>query len=172
MTANDQRRILRAVQACPNGIHRMSPDVAGLTQTSNNLARIELKDGKYTVMCLTRSSVDSEKYDQADMIKAVFDLIGAEVTYSGAYPGWTPRPEGHIVKLMSTIYRERFKEEAHVLACHAGLECGILGTNYPEMEMISFGPTIRGAHSPDERAQISSVQKYWGYLLETLDRIQ
>jgi dipeptidase D len=172
MTANDQRRFLRAVQACPNGIHRMSPDVAGLTQTSNNLARIELKDGQYTVMCLTRSSVDSEKFDQADMIKAVFDLIGAEVKYSGAYPGWTPRPEGHIVKLMSTIYRERFKEEAHVLACHAGLECGILGTNYPAMEMISFGPTIRGAHSPDERAQISSVQKYWGYLLETLDRIQ
>ena len=172
MDAADQRRFLRAVQACPNGIHRMSPDVAGLTQTSNNLARIELKDGKYTVMCLTRSSVDSEKFDQADMIKAVFDLIGAEVNYSGAYPGWTPRPEGHIVKLMSTIYRERFKEEAHVLACHAGLECGILGTNYPDMEMISFGPTIRGAHSPDERAQISSVQKYWGYLLETLERIQ
>lgn len=171
MAATDQQRFLRAVQACPNGIHRMSPDVAGLTQTSNNLARIELKDGKYTVMCLTRSSVDSEKFDQADMIKAVFDLLGAEVKYSGAYPGWTPRPEGHIVKLMSTIYRERFKEEAHVLACHAGLECGILGTNYPDMEMISFGPTIRGAHSPDERAQISSVQKYWGFLLETLERI-
>jgi len=171
MDAKDQQRFLRAVQACPNGIHRMSPDVAGLTQTSNNLARIELKDGNYIVMCLTRSSVDSEKTDQADMIKAVFEMIGAEVKYSGAYPGWTPRPDGAIVKLMSTIYRERFKEEAHVLACHAGLECGILGTNYPNMEMISFGPTIRGAHSPDERAQISSVQKYWGFLLETLERM-
>ena len=171
MDAKDQQRFLRAVQACPNGIHRMSPDVEGLTQTSNNMARIELKDGNYMVMCLTRSSVDSEKTDQADMIKAVFEMIGADVKYSGDYPGWTPRPEGHIVKLMSTIYRERFKEEAHVLACHAGLECGILGTNYPNMEMISFGPTIRGAHSPDERAQISSVQKYWGFLLETLERI-
>lgn len=171
MAADDQGRFLRAVQACPNGIHRMSPDVAGLTQTSNNLARIELKDGQYTVMCLTRSSVDSEKTDQADMIKAIFELIGAEVNYSGAYPGWTPRPDGNIVKLMSGIYRERFKEEAHVLACHAGLECGILGTNYPEMEMISFGPTIRGAHSPDEHVYISSVQKYWGFLLETLERI-
>lgn len=171
MATTDQQRFLRAVQACPNGIHRMSPDVAGLTQTSNNLARIELKDGNHTVMCLTRSSVDSEKYDQADMIKAVFELIGSEVKYSGAYPGWTPRPEGHIVKLMSTIYRERFKEEPHVLACHAGLECGILGTNYPDMEMISFGPTIRGAHSPDEWVSISSVQKYWGFLLETLERL-
>jgi len=171
MEAKDQQRFLRAVQACPNGIHRMSPDVEGLTQTSNNLARIELKDGQYTVMCPTRSSVDSEKFDEADTIKAVFELAGAEVKYTGAYPGWTPRPDGAIVKLMSTIYRERFKEEAHVLACHAGLECGILGTNYPKMEMISFGPTIHGAHSPDERVRISSVQKYWGFLLETLERI-
>ena len=91
--------------------------------------------------------------------------------FSGSYPGWTPRPDARIVTLMSGIYRDRFKEEPHVLACHAGLECGILGTNYPGMEMISFGPTIRGAHSPDERASISSVQKFWGYLLETLERI-
>lgn len=171
MSADDQSRFLRAVQACPNGIYRMSPDVDGLTQTSNNLARIELKDGQYKVLCLTRSSVDSEKYDEANAIKAVFELIGANVELTGAYPGWTPRPDAKIVQLMSGIYRERFKSEPHVLACHAGLECGILGTNYPKMEMISFGPTIRGAHSPDERAQISSVQKFWGYLLETLERI-
>lgn len=171
MAAADQRRFLRAVQACPNGIYRMSPDVKDLVQTSNNLARIELKDGNYTVMCLTRSSVNSEKLDEANAIKAVFELIDAKVEFEGSYPGWTPRPESDIVKLMSTIYRERFKEEAQVLACHAGLECGILGTNYPEMEMISFGPTIRGAHSPDERAQISSVQKYWGFLLETLEML-
>lgn len=171
MCAADQVRFLRAVLACPNGIYRMSPDVAGLTQTSNNLARIILKDGSYTVMCLTRSSVDSEKFDEANTIKAVFELIGANVQFSGAYPGWTPRPDGAIVKLMSNIYRERFNEEPHVLACHAGLECGILGTNYPDMEMISFGPTIRGAHSPDEWVKISSVQKYWGFLLATLERI-
>ncbi len=171
MASKHQTRFLRAVQACPNGIYRMSPDVEGLTQTSNNLARIELKDGRYKVLCLTRSSVDSEKYDEANAIKAVFELIGANVELTGAYPGWTPRPDAKIVQLMSGIYRERFKSEPHVLACHAGLECGILGTNYPKMEMISFGPTIRGAHSPDERAQISSVQKFWGYLLETLERI-
>lgn len=171
MEPQEQTRFLQAVQACPNGIHRMSPDVEGLTQTSNNLARIELKDGMYTVLCLTRSSVDSEKLDEANAIKAVFELIGGKVEFSGSYPGWTPRPDARIVTLMSGIYRDRFKEEPHVLACHAGLECGILGTNYPGMEMISFGPTIRGAHSPDERASISSVQKFWGYLLETLERI-
>jgi len=145
--------------------------VEDLVQTSNNVARIELKDANYTVMCLTRGSVDSEKMDEANAIKAVFELIGAKVEFTGGYPGWTPRPDAKIVKLMSDIYRDRFKSEPHVLACHAGLECGILGTNYPEMEMISFGPTIRGAHSPDERAQISSVQKFWGYLLETLERV-
>ena len=172
MKADEQRRFLRAVQACPNGIYRMSPDVEGLVQTSNNLARIELKDGSYTVLCLTRSSVDSEKMDEAMAIRAAFELIGATVDFAGSYPGWTPKPGSDIVKLMEAIYKERFKEDPHVLACHAGLECGILGTNYPDMQMISFGPNIRGAHSPDEKVQISSVQKYWGYLLETLERIQ
>ncbi|HQV39816.1 MAG: aminoacyl-histidine dipeptidase [Flavobacteriales bacterium] len=171
MATADQGRFLRAVQACPGGIYRLSPDVEDLVQTSNNVARIELKDGNWTVMCLTRGSVDSEKMDEANSIKAVFELIDAKVEFTGAYPGWTPRPDAKIVKLMADIYRERFKSEPHVLACHAGLECGILGTNYPKMEMISFGPTIRGPHSPDERVQISSVQKYWGFLLETLERI-
>ena len=91
--------------------------------------------------------------------------------FAGGYPGWTPLPGSAIVKLMGDIYKELYHEEAHVNACHAGLECGILGTNYPNMQMISFGPNIRGAHSPDECVQISSVQKYWHYLLETLKRI-
>ena len=172
MKADDQRRFLRAVQACPNGIYRMSPDVDGLVQTSNNLARIELKDGRYTVLCLTRSSVNSEKMDEAMAIRAAFELIGATVDFAGSYPGWTPKPGSDIVKLMEAIYQERFQEDPHVLACHAGLECGILGTNYPDMQMISFGPNIRGAHSPDEKVQVSSVQKFWGYLLETLEHIQ
>lgn len=171
MATADQGRFLRAVQACPGGIYRMSPDVEGLVQTSNNVARIELKDGSYTVMCLTRGSVDTEKMDEANSIKAVFELIDAKVKFDGAYPGWVPRPDAKIVKLMADIYRKRFNSEPHVLACHAGLECGILGTNYPDMEMISFGPTIRGPHSPDEKVQISSVQKFWGYLLETLEQV-
>jgi dipeptidase D len=166
-----QSKFLKAVYACPSGIYRMSPDIADLVQTSNNLARILIKDGKYQVLCLTRSSVDTEKMDLAQAIRSTFELVDASVSYSGNYPGWTPKPNAGIVHIMKELYKEMFNEDAHVYACHAGLECGILGTNYPEMEMISFGPNIRGAHSPDERVQISSVQKYWGFLLETLKRI-
>lgn len=164
-------QLLRSVYTCPNGIYRMSPDIDRLVQTSNNLARVLVKDGAYTIQCLTRSSVDSEKMDLASAIKSCFELCGASVNFAGAYPGWTPQPQSALVKLMSGLYKEMYHEEAHVNACHAGLECGILGTNYPAMQMISFGPNIRGAHSPDECVQISSVQKYWQYLLETLKRI-
>lgn len=161
---------IRAVAACPNGIWRMSPEIEGLVQTSNNVARVLAENGTYTVQCLTRSSVDSEKMDEANSIKGLFELIGAKVEFGGSYPGWEPRPDADIIKVMSDLYTELFGADAHVMACHAGLECGILGTNYPEIEMISFGPNIRGAHSPDECVQISSVQKYWTLLLETLKR--
>jgi dipeptidase D len=171
MNALEQDKLLAAIYSCPNGIYRMSPDIPDLVQTSNNLARVELKNGQLKLLCLTRSSVDSEKYDLANAIKANFYNLNAEVSFSGSYPGWTPLPGSSIVSLMSDLYRELFKEEPNVLACHAGLECGLLGTHYPDMEMISFGPNIRGAHSPDEKVQISSVQKYWKYLLETLKRI-
>jgi dipeptidase D len=166
-----QDTLLRVVYTCQNGIYRMSPDIAGLVQTSNNVARILVKDGSYSIQCLTRSSVDSEKGDLANALKSSMELLGAGVTLAGAYPGWTPKPESPIVTLMADLYKELYQHEANVNACHAGLECGILGTNYPEMEMISFGPNITGAHSPDEKVQISSVQKYWVYLLETLKRI-
>lgn len=163
-------KLLRSVAACPNGIYRMSPDIEGLVQTSNNVARILIENGKYEILCLTRSSVNSEKFDEVRSIKSCFELMGAEVSTSGDYPGWTPNPEAVIVKTMQELYVELFSQEAKVSAVHAGLECGILGRNYPNMEMISFGPNIRGAHSPDEKAQISSVHKFWGFLLETLKR--
>jgi dipeptidase D len=166
-----QQQMLRAIYACPNGIYRMSPEIKGLVQSSNNLARVLVKDGAYSIQCLTRSSVDTEKTDLADAITSAFELMGASITYGGSYPGWQPRPDAPIIKLMSGLYQEMFGEPAHVNAVHAGLECGILGTNYPDMQMISFGPNIYGAHSPDERVQISSVQKFWPYLLETLKRI-
>ena len=165
-----QNRLLRAIYTCPNGIYRMSPDIAGLVQTSNNIARVLVEDDKYQVLCLCRSSSDSEKFDEVNAIASAFELMGAEVTTDGEYPGWEPKPESDIVKTMSELYVELFGEKAHVSAVHAGLECGILGTNYPEMEMISFGPNIRGAHSPDEKCQISSVQKFWKYLLKTLEK--
>lgn len=166
-----QGKLLKSIYACANGVYRMSPDILHLVQTSNNLARVLVKDGEYSLQCLTRSSVDSEKMDLANALKSTFELIGARVEFKGSYPGWTPNPDASIVKIMSDLYKELYKENALVSACHAGLECGILGTNYPKMEMISFGPNIKGAHSPDEKAQISSVQKYWTFFLETLKRI-
>ena len=171
VSADFQYKLLRSIYACPFGIYRMSSDIAGLVQTSNNVARVIVKDGAYQIQCLTRSSVDSEKLDLQHAITSAFELMGANIVAAGSYPGWTPKPSAPIVKLMSDLYKERYHSEAKVSACHAGLECGILGTNYPDMQMISFGPNIKGAHSPDERAQISSVQKYWGFLLETLVRI-
>ena len=171
VSADFQYKLLRSIYACPFGIYRMSSDIAGLVQTSNNVARVIVKDGAYQIQCLTRSSVDSEKLDLQHAITSAFELMGANIIAAGSYPGWTPKPSAPIVKLMSDLYKERYHSEAKVSACHAGLECGILGTNYPEMQMISFGPNIKGAHSPDERAQISSIQKYWGFLLETLVRI-
>ncbi len=166
-----QYKLLRTIATCPNGIYRMSPAINGLVQTSNNLARLLVKDGAFTILCLTRSSVDSEKMDLAKTICYNFELAGAKPSFGGTYPGWEPKPEAPIVKLMSDLYEELYNGKAKVNAIHAGLECGILGTNYPAMEMISFGPNIKGAHSPDEKVQISSVQKYWPFLLETLKRI-
>lgn len=159
---------IRSVYACPVGIYRMSPDIAGLVQTSNNLARIQLKDGSLQAQCLGRSSVDSEKSDLQQACAAAWELCGAQVAFTGAYPGWTPRPDSDLVKFMKEKYQVKFGHPAHVSAVHAGLECGILGTNYPDMQMISFGPNITGAHSPDEQVQISSVQKFWDYLLSII----
>lgn len=163
--------ILKSIYACPNGIYRMSPDIEHLVQSSNNLARVVIKNGAYQIMCLTRSSVDTEKMDVANAVRCSFELAGAEVEFTGSYPGWTPNTDAAIIKLMKNLYHELHEGEPFVNACHAGLECGIIGRNYPDMEMISFGPNIRGAHSPDEKVQITSVQKFWEYLLEILQRI-
>lgn len=171
LTDEFEKQILKALYACPNGIYRMTPEIPGLVQTSNNLARVLVQDGKYEVLCLTRSSVDSEKDDLSQAIRSVFELIGAEVNSDGSYPGWAPKPDAPIIKMMSDLYVEMFKDQPHVNACHAGLECGIIGLNYPDMDMISFGPNIRGAHSPDEKVQISSVQKYWEYFKEVMKRV-
>ncbi len=168
MEIDAQEVTIKAIYATFNGVYRMSPDIEGLVETSNNIARVTIANGTAEVLCLTRSSVESGKMDLAHKISCALDLGGFEVELSGSYPGWTPNMESSILKVMENLYVKMNNEQAKVAACHAGLECGILGTNYPDMEMISFGPNIRGAHSPDERAQISSIQKYWKYFLEVL----
>ena len=166
-----QEGLTRAIYAAQNGVYRMSADIPELVETSNNLARVVVKNGKIKIACLTRSSVESSKMDLANTLRSTFELTGCEVELSGDYPGWTPNMESPILKIMTQLYEDLNGEKPHVAACHAGLECGILGTNYPEMDMISFGPNIKGAHSPDERAQISSAQKYWKFVLEVLKNI-
>lgn len=167
-----QEGLTRALYAAWNGVYRMSADIPDLVETSNNIARVIVKEGTIKIGCLTRSSVESSKMDLANTLRATFELTGCEVEFSGSYPGWAPNVDSAILKVMVPIYERLNKgNKPHVAACHAGLECGILGTNYPDMDMISFGPTIKGAHSPDERAQISSVQKYWKFVLEILKEI-
>lgn len=166
-----QKKFLNVIYALHNGIFRMSPEVDGLVQTSNNISKVTLGDGQFSIQCLTRSSVNSEKDELARSLKAAMEMADAEVSLTGSYPGWTPLPDTDLVKLMEQIYKARFRADPKVYACHAGLECGIIGANYPKMEMISFGPNIKGAHSPEERCQISSVQKFWGYLLEVLGKV-
>ncbi|GGK19579.1 aminoacyl-histidine dipeptidase [Yeosuana aromativorans] len=166
-----QEGFTRALYAAQNGVYRMSADIPNLVETSNNIAKVLVKDGNIHVGCLTRSSVESSKMDLANALRATFELTGCEVEFSGDYPGWTPNMDSPILKVMSNLYEEMNGTKPHVAACHAGLECGILGTHYPDMDMISFGPNIKGAHSPDERAQISSVQKFWKFVLEILKQI-
>ena len=166
-----QEGLTRAIYAAQNGVYRMSADIPELVETSNNLARVEVKNGEIKIACLTRSSVESSKMDLANTLRATFELTGCEVELSGDYPGWTPNMESPILKIMTQLYEDLNGEQPHVAACHAGLECGILGQNYPKMDMISFGPNIKGAHSPDERAQISSVEKYWKFVLAIFKNI-
>jgi dipeptidase D len=149
----------------------MSPDIADLVETSNNIARVIVKNGHIKIGCLTRSSSESNRSDLANSLKSAFELSGFHVDLSGEYPGWQPNVNSEILDVVANLYKELHGEKAHVAACHAGLECGILGQNYPAMDMVSFGPTILGAHSPDERASISSTQKFWKFLVEILENI-
>lgn len=166
-----QEGILRSIYAAHNGVYAMSKTIDGLVETSNNVARVIFKNGEIKVHCLTRSSVETAKFDLANALRSAFELSGCEVEFTGSYPGWEPNVNASILKVLKEQYEKLFDEKPNVVACHAGLECGILGQNYPEMEMISFGPTIKGAHSPDEKVNILSVQKFWKYLLEILKNI-
>ncbi|MGB2467180.1 MAG: aminoacyl-histidine dipeptidase [Crocinitomicaceae bacterium] len=171
VTENDFNKILNTLCAVHNGVYRMSPDIEGLVETSSSLARVEIKNGSFITQSLQRSSVDSTRDEVAMTIKSCFENMGCEVVQSGEYPGWQPNPNSEILEIMEQLYKDMFNENPQVKACHAGLECGILGKHLPGVDMISFGPNIRAAHSPDEKVQISSVQKFWKFYLETLKQI-
>ena len=171
ISKEEQSKLIAAIKNAHNGVFKMSEEMDDLVEASNNIAKITLKDGNIQIDCLTRSSVEESKMEVANQLRGAFENEGYEVGFSGSYPGWSPNSNSPILGVMEDLYESIFDKKAAVVACHAGLECGILGTNYPEMDMISFGPTIKGAHSPDERANIPSTQKFWKYLLEILQNI-
>ena len=171
ISKDDTKRIINTLCCVHNGVFRMSPDIAGLVETSSSLARVLIENNEFTTQSLQRSSVESTKDEIAMAIRCSFESMGCNVTQTGDYPGWQPNPNSDILTIMEQLYKDMFNENPQVKACHAGLECGILGTHLPNTDMISFGPNIRAAHSPDEKVQISSVQKFWNFYLETLKKI-
>jgi len=171
MDRDTQDRVLNAVYACPNGVIRMSNDMEGLVETSTNLAVVKSEKEQVDVLCLLRSSVDSAREDLKNMFRAVFEPAGAETTFDGEYPGWKPNMESPILKTMQDVYQKKFGKVPEIKAIHAGLECGLLGGVYPNLDMISFGPTIRFPHSPDEKVNIETVKKFWEFLVATLEEI-
>ena len=166
-----QDDLINAITACPNGVYRFTPEVPEVVETSNNVAIVKSDGEKVEVKCLIRSSVESRKEELASMIESAFSLAGAKVEFSGAYPGWKPNLDSPILKKMINVYETNYGKTPKIMIIHAGLECGILGTHYPQMDMISFGPTIRFPHSPDEKVNIETVQKFWDYLQKTLAEI-
>ena len=171
MDEKTQNNLIASIYGCPNGVMRMSNEMAGLVETSTNLAIVKSENGVIRVHCLLRSSVDSAKHDLEHMMQCIFELAGAEITFDGQYPGWKPNPASAILKAMLDIYQKKFGKVPEIKAIHAGLECGLLGGVYPGWDMISFGPTIRYPHSPDEKVNIETVKKFWDFLTETLEQV-
>ena len=164
MSLTDTSAVTTAIYACHNGVFRYSRAIEGLVETSSSLARIIIKNGSFISQSLQRSSTESGKFDVANTVAAPFRLMGCNIEHGGSYPGWAPNPDSKILDVLINKYKELFNDTPKVMAIHAGLECGLLGERYPGLDMISFGPTIKGAHSPDERCSISSTAKFWKFL--------
>jgi len=170
-TNNIQNKILRAINACPCGVIRMSDDIDGIVETSTNLGVMRCKGKKFVVMSLLRSLHDDGRLEIQTMIQSVFELAGANVKFSGGYPGWKPDTSSAIMKVVRDTYQGLFNKVPEIMVIHAGLECGLFKTAYPEWDMVSFGPTIKFPHSPDEKVEISTVEQYWQLLIAVLAAI-
>ena len=171
ITDADTQKIINLMMVAPNGVIRMSRDMEGLVETSLNLAIVNTNGKNFTIQALLRSSVDTAKEALAERLVCLAELAGGSCKLSGAYPGWKPNMQSKLLKTMKATYKKLYKKEPAVVAIHAGLECGLLGGKYPDMEMISFGPTLQSPHSPDERANIPSSKKFYDYLVATLEAI-
>ena len=170
---NTQNKLLNAVYACPHGVLEMSSRMENMVETSTNLASVKFTDdNKIVVTTSQRSEIEGRKYYAAETVKAVFNLAGAAIKHSDGYPGWTPNPNSDILKTTVESYKKLFENEPIVRSIHAGLECGLFLEKYPHLDMVSFGPTIKGAHSPDERLDISTTEKFWKHLVDVLENIK
>ena len=172
MDRKTQANLLNALYACAHGVLAMSREIPNFVETSTNLASVKMDDEKIYITTSQRSSVESAKRAAAEKIEATFRLIGAHVTHGDGYPGWTPNPDSKILKTAVDAYQRLFGKQPIVRAIHAGLECGLIGEKYEGMDMISYGPTLRGVHSPDERVEIKTVEMFWQHTLEILKSIQ
>lgn len=168
--AEVQDNLVNALCGCHNGVMRFIPEVPSIVETSSNLAIVEIAGGKAMFKVLVRSSRDSMRECCAETLESIFSMAGMRVELDGAYPAWQPNPKSEIVELMRNVYRDLFNAENKVQVIHAGLECGVIGAKYPKMDMVSFGPTMRSPHTPNERCYIPSVEKYWQFVLATLAR--
>lgn len=172
LTLADQEKLINLLMACPHGVMEMSPRMKEMVETSTNLASVKFTDdSKVIITTSQRSELESRKQYAADTVRAVFELSGAEVSQSNGYPGWTPNPDSHLLRITATVYRDLFEKEPVIRSIHAGLECGLFLEKYPGLDMVSFGPTIKNAHSPDERVRIDTVAKFWMHLSEVLKKI-
>lgn len=172
LSQQSTEKLLDSLYACPHGVFAMSYRMPGMVETSTNLAAVKFT-GDHTILITTsqRSDVDSEKMNIAHMVAAVFKLVGARIEHGEGYPGWAPNPDSAILKIAVESYKHLFGKEPIVRSIHAGLECGLFLEKYPGMDMISFGPTLRGVHSPDEKIDIETVEKWWKHLVDILERV-
>ncbi len=168
ISSEDQEKIINTIYTTPNAVWKMSQKIEDLVETSSSLAKVIIRGGEFITKSLQRSMIESGKKDIANALRLNYELIGAEVIQGGDYPGWAPNPNSKILEVLEQKYTDMFNEKPRVLACHAGLECGILGEHLPGCDMISFGPTIKNPHSPDEKVNIKSVQKFWDFLKAVL----
>ncbi len=171
LSKSTQDQLLNSLYACPHGVIAYSQDIPGFVETSTNLASVKMQNGRIRIATSQRSSIESAKDDICNMVEAVFKLTDAQIEHSDGYPGWAPNPNSKVLELCVQSYETLFGQKPVVRAIHAGLECGLIGDKYPGMDMISYGPTMRGVHSPTERLEISTVEKFWVLTLDILEKI-
>lgn len=168
---SEQQRLIAALNACPNGVMRMSDDIEGVVETSLNLGVISTEQDKVNVQCLIRSLIDSGRTQTEGMLASIAELAGAEVSFSGAYPGWKPDADSEIMQVFRDMYQGIYGHKPNIMVIHAGLECGLFKKPYPDMDMVSFGPTIKFPHSPDEKVKIDTVRLFWQQMIALLENI-